>query len=248
MRMAAKKSKAHPDLEGLQEKIGYRFRDPDLLDLALTHRSRSHEAGRAGRDNEALEFLGDALIGFVIATRLFEKARGRAEAGVLSRRRASLISEPSLAALARSLGIGESLRLGKGEDSSGGRTKPSLLADAFEAVAAAILIDGGMEAARTFVLAHLPADAAAPRRRAGGDLDPKTRLQEILQAKGWPAPEYRVTGTAGPAHQRSFTVEVIAGGRSVGSGTSRSIKSAGVEAARAALRRVRSILARKEGT
>jgi ribonuclease-3 len=223
------------DLDQLQDRLGYRFRQPDLLDLALTHRSHGHESGRPHRNNEILEFLGDAILGFVIADALRREAP-LAEVGHLTRRRAYLVSEVALAPRADRLGLGAALRLGKGEDSSGGREKPSLLADAFEAVVAAIYLDGGMGEARDFILRQFPGGReTSPSSEMG---DPKTRLQELLQARGEGLPEYRLTSQSGPDHDRSFTVELVIGGRSVATGEGRTKKAAGAEAARIALARL----------
>ena len=237
-------AKVAPDLEALQTRLGVRFEDAGLLDLALSHRSHGHETGRPRRNNEALEFLGDAILGFVVAGRLIEKAGSRHPVGALARHRASLVSEPSLAERARALGIGECLRLGKGEEATGGRDKDSLLADAFEAVVAAIHLDRGIEAAAAFVLDRFEGRFAVGR--AGSVDDPKTKLQEALQAKGRPVPEYRVVEETGPDHDRRFKVEVVIGGRAAAAGEGRSKKSASAEAARRALKGLRSILARKE--
>jgi ribonuclease-3 len=232
-------------LEALQRRLGYRFRDEGILDLALTHRSASFESGAPGRHNEALEFLGDAVLGFVAASALYERAGDRALVGALARRRAAVVSEAALAAQARALDLGSALRLGKGEAGTGGRDKPSLLADAFEAVVAAIYLDGGLAAARAFILDRLGPELAAEGRRPAEDVDPKTRLQEILQARGVAAPEYRVVEAAGPDHSRRFTVEVVVEGRGVACGEGASKKAAGTEAARAALRKIRSIVRRR---
>jgi ribonuclease-3 len=232
------------DLEPLQEKIGHRFRDLSLLDLALTHRSSANEAGRPGRDNEAMEFLGDAILGFVAAESLFgTRAKGDV-VGSLSRRRAAMVSEPALARLSRALGVGEVLRLGRGETSSGGREKASILADAFEAIVAAIFLDGGLEAARAFVRAQIGEELAATRETDA--IDPKTRLQEILQAEGMPPPEYRVVESSGPDHARAFVVEVVIGGRAVARSEGRSKKAAGTEAARRALEELEVLPRRKD--
>jgi ribonuclease-3 len=241
--MGPKKAKTFPDLEALQERIGRRFGDPALLDLALTHRSHGHESGRGRRNNEALEFLGDAVLGFLVAERLWEASGGRVEVGALARQRASLVSEVSLAPRACALGLGEVLRLGKGEEATGGREKDSLLADAFEAVVAAIYLDGGLEAARAFILEQFE-QGLRPGRKKPLD-DPKTRLQEALQARGRPLPEYRVTAASGPDHKRSFTVDVVIGGRSVARGEGRSKKVASIEAARKALEKLPAILKRR---
>jgi len=227
----------------VEKRIGYAFRDARLLDLALTHRSHGHESGRRSRNNETLEFLGDAVLGFIVAERLFQEAAARTEVGSLSRQRAALVSEASLAPRARALALGEALRLGKGEESTGGREKDSLLADVFEAVVAAVYIDGGMDAARSFVLSQFPQGFKTERKASIGD--PKTLLQEKLQARGRPLPEYRVVSSAGPDHDRSFSVEVLVGGRAVARGEGRSKKAASMEAARKALAKLKSILGRK---
>lgn len=182
----------------LAVKLGREFRDPALLARALTHRSLS------GNNNERLEFLGDALIGFFIADALYAQ-RPRAEEGDLSRWRSSVVRERSLAAIARRLGLGDHLRLGEGELKSGGWRRDSVLADAVEAVVAAVYLDGGFEAAqhtcRTLFapdLADLP-DAETLK-------DPKTRLQEWLQGRSRPLPVYEVLEESGPAHRRYFLV------------------------------------------
>ncbi len=234
------------DLEGLSESLGYRFRDPALLDLALTHRSYAHEAGDSGVDNEVLEFLGDAILGFVVASHLYEESAGRAEVGDLSRRRADAVSEASLWPLARALNLGNFLRLGKGEEAGGGREKASLLADAFEAVTAAIYLDGGLDAARAFVLRRL--GEAEGLKHPAAAADPKTRLQEVLQSRGIPAPKYQVVEAKGPDHRRSFTVEVIVDGAPAGRGEGLSKKTASTAAAREALKRLAAILRSKRGS
>jgi ribonuclease-3 len=182
----------------LAVKLGREFRDPALLARALTHRSFS------GANNERLEFLGDALIGFFIADALYEQ-RPRAEEGDLSRWRSSVVRERSLAAIARRLGLGDHLRLGEGELKSGGWRRDSVLADAVEAVVAAVYLDGGFEAAQQTCrmlfapdLADLP-DAETLK-------DPKTRLQEWLQGRSRPLPVYEVLEESGPAHRRYFLV------------------------------------------
>lgn len=182
----------------LATKLGHEFRDPVLLVRALTHRSFS------GANNERLEFLGDALIGLFIADALYA-GRPRAEEGDLSRWRSSLVRERSLAAIARRLGLGNYLRLGEGELKSGGWRRDSVLADAVEALIAAVYLDGGFDAAqqtsRTLFaqdLADLP-DAETLK-------DPKTRLQEWLQGRSRPLPVYEVLEESGPAHRRYFLV------------------------------------------
>ena len=177
-------------------KLGYHFTDEALLQLALTHRS----AGRP--NNERLEFLGDALVNMVVAEMLFD-ARERASEGELSRLRAQLVSEPALAARARELQLGELLKLGSGELKSGGFRRDSILADAFEAVVAAIYRDGGFAACRDWLRAIFaePLAAVGPPQK-----DPKTRLQEWLQARGLPLPRYELLAERGDEHSRIFDV------------------------------------------
>ncbi len=203
----------HPVLE---RRIGHRFRDPALLTQALTHRSFGSP------HNERLEFLGDGVIGCVIAEELYARFPEIAE-GELSRLRASLVREAALATVARSLGLSGFLRLGEGELASGGADRPSILADALEAVYGAVFMDGGYEAVRASVRRTFgeALEALDPRQPAKDD---KTRLQELLQARRQKLPEYRVVSTAGAAHKQIFEVECIAAGlalRATGSGSSR---------------------------
>lgn len=177
-------------------KLGYRFADRALLDLALTHRS----AGRP--NNERLEFLGDALVNLVVAAMLID-ARPDATEGELSRQRAQLVSEPALAARARELHLGGALHLGQGELRSGGFRRDSILSDAFEALVAAIYCDGGFAACRDW----LHGIFAAPLAAVGStQKDPKTRLQEWLQGHGWPLPRYELVAERGEEHARVFEV------------------------------------------
>lgn len=180
-------------------KLGYRFADEALLHLALTHRS----AGRP--NNERLEFLGDALVNLVVAEMLFD-ARPRASEGELSRLRAQLVSEPALAERARELQLGDALKLGSGELKSGGFRRDSILADAFEALVAAIHRDGGFHACRDWLRGVFaePLAAAGPPQK-----DPKTRLQEWLQARGLPLPHYELLAERGEEHARQFDVACV---------------------------------------
>lgn len=203
-------------LKRLEERIGHTFTDPALLELALRHRS----AG--GRHNERLEFLGDGLLNFVIADELYAR-RPKASEGELSRYRASLVREDSLAELAAELDLGDYLILGSGELKSGGYRRGSTLADAFEAMIGAVYLDAGFEPARALILRlyrdrleHLPAQA--------GQKDPKTRLQEWLQGRQRPLPEYEVIDTLGQAHAQTFVVQCRVDGLdqpTTGRGTSR---------------------------
>lgn len=196
-------------------KLGYRFADEALLNLALTHRS----AGRP--NNERLEFLGDALVNLVIAEMLFD-TRPRANEGELSRLRAQLVSEPALAARARELQLGDALKLGPGELKSGGFRRDSILADAFEALVAAIYRDGGFHACHDWVRQVFAEAvvAAGPAQK-----DPKTRLQEWLQARGLPLPHYELLAEHGEEHARQFDVACVVeqplAARFEGSGASR---------------------------
>lgn len=203
-------------LKRLEERLGHAFKDPSLLELALRHRS----AG--GQHNERLEFLGDGLLNFVIADELYAR-RPKASEGELSRYRASLVREDTLAELAAELELGDYLILGSGELKSGGYRRSSTLADAFEAVIGAVYLDSGFEPARALILRlyhdrleHLPAHA--------GQKDPKTRLQEWLQGRQLALPEYHVVDTLGQAHAQTFVVECRVEGLespTVGRGTSR---------------------------
>ena len=208
-------------------KLGYHFTDETLLELALTHRS----AGRP--NNERLEFLGDALVNLVVAEMLFE-SRPRANEGELSRLRAQLVSEPALAERARELQLGDALKLGSGELKSGGFRRDSILADAFEALVAAIHRDGGFDACRGWlrtVFAQPLAEVGPPQK------DPKTRLQEWLQGRGLPLPHYELLAEHGEEHARQFdvacTIEQPRAARFEGNGGSR--RAAEQQAAEAAL-------------
>ncbi|HMM44755.1 MAG TPA: ribonuclease III [Candidatus Macondimonas sp.] len=187
-----------PQLDQLSDRLGYRFRNPELLDAALTHRS----VGR--RNNERLEFLGDALLNFVIGRALYDRCPQASE-GVLSRLRASLVKGDTLAAIARDLDLGRSLRLGAGARKTGGHRSKSILADALEAVLGAVCLDGGTDAG-TAVVQHLFADRLANLPAEGELKDPKTRLQEYLQAQAASLPIYQLEAVTGPEHGQRFEV------------------------------------------
>lgn len=215
------------DLEGFCLRIGYRFTDIELLRRALTHRSygASH--------NERLEFLGDSVVNCVVALELFEKFPRLTE-GELSRLRANIVNQQALANAAQRLEFGEQLRLGEGELKSGGARRPSMLADSVEAVVGAVFLDGGFESARA-VMRTLLGEVLDTIDPATSGKDPKTLLQEYLQARKRALPQYAVVATRGEAHEQQFEVEcVIAelGIRSLGEGASR--RSAEQEAARQA--------------
>jgi len=222
----------------LESRIGHRFVDRTLLEHALTHRSRAHEDVTGGvADNESLEFLGDAVVGLVIAEALYREYPDLDE-GAKSKIRASLVSAGRLARLGETLGLGEHLLLGRGEEKTGGRRKTALLADACEAIVAAIYLDAGLPAAGEFVRRELwePFEASGGgAAAAAGAFDYKSALQERLQAKGLGLPEYRVAAERGPEHDKVFEVEVRVNGDVAATATGRSKKDAEQQAAQRAL-------------
>jgi len=221
----------------LEERLGYRFSTLALLDRALTHASLANEAAALHRgDNEALEFLGDAVLGMIVTDLLHRRDPDGAE-GAKSRRRARLVSEPSLARRAAELGLPELLLLGKGEEKTGGRAKAALWANAYEALVAALYLDGGFEAAHRFVRADLAGDIEASDEELE---DPKSRLQELLQGQGRPVPRYGVVEEEGPSHRRRFRVECRLDDGTVTSGEGYSKKAAQQQAARMALLRLKT--------
>ena len=226
------------EFDALELKLGYRFRDQGLLEHALTHRSRVHEDASGGVvDNESLEFLGDAVLGFVVSDRLFREFPEYDE-GQKSKAKAQLVSAPTLASLARTLELGSNLLLGRGEEKTGGRKKPSLLADAFEAIVAAIYLDGGIDAADAFIERQLSADfeeVRAGKRTTGGGADHKSALQEWLHAQDDRLPEYHLVSEQGPDHRKVFEVEVRLAGEAAGRAEGRSKKEAEQQAAERAL-------------
>lgn len=217
----------------MMEKIGYTFREAQLLETALTHSSYANEGNRNLKSNERLEFLGDSVLGFVTAGYLFSHKGG--EEGELTRLRASLVCEKALSAYARKLGLGEYLLLGKGEQRGGGAERPSILADAFEAVIAALYLDGGLSAAEAFILPFLKEELASQQRRPQFR-DYKTALQEIIQQNPEEHLEYELKGESGPDHNKRFTVEVHLNSNVIGTGHGRSKKEAEQQAAREALK------------
>ncbi len=224
------------DLAALEARIGHRFADAGLLARALTHRSFANEQGGGetpGSHNERLEFLGDAVLDLAVTHLLLERLPEAAE-GELSRLRAAVVSERALAALARRLDLGRHLRLGRGEERTGGRDKPSILADAFEALVGAVYLDAGWPAAFALVRAHLqgPIDLAA---RGEAEPDYKTRLQELVQQRFRIAPRYSLLSAEGPDHARTFEVELALGDTVVGRGRGASKKEAEQRAAAEAL-------------
>lgn len=228
------------EFDGLQRAIDYRFRDRGLLEHAMTHTSRANEDVSGGAvDNESLEFLGDALLGFVVADMLFREFPTSNE-GQKSKLKAMLVSTATLARQAERLALGEHLLLGRGEEKTGGRRKQALLADGYEALIAAIYLDGGIEHARAFIQREF-APLLAEARDGGlpaGQRDFKSALQEFLQAADRPLPDYRLTGSMGPDHRKQFQVAVFVGEESLAEAIGPSKKEAEQEAARLALARL----------
>jgi len=229
------------ELEPLERAIGYRFKDRGMLEHALTHRSRVHEDASGGVfDNESMEFLGDSVLGFVIADMLFREFPQHNE-GQKSKLKASLVSSVSLAKLAERLGLGQFLILGRGEEKTGGRRKHAIIADCYEALIAAVYLDGGVEPVRAFIereFAELIGEARRSGAAASFTEDWKSALQEWLQSRGRGLPSYRLAGEVGPDHRKSFVVEVLVGGEPVASAEGRSKKEAAQSAARAALEKL----------
>lgn len=222
--------------ELVQERLGYRFRDPALLEMALTHRSWANER-ELGVHYERAEFLGDAVIGLAVAHWLYERDPSATE-GDLSKLKSQIVSEPVLASWAESLALGEALLLGVGEARSGGANKPSLLADVVEAVLGAVYLDGGLEAVDGIMdpwLASDPVSGLGDRHRA----DAKTELQELAQAGGLQLPTYRHVSEEGPDHQKRFFVQCWLGDRCLGEGSGATKKQAEQRAAGEALTALR---------
>ena len=221
------------DLNALQTRLQYQFQDAGLLRLALTHPSVAHEKGGVAQHNQRLEFLGDAVLGLVLRRELYDKFPEVSE-GPLTKARAQMINRRTLAEQARGIGLHDHLILSRGEEANSGRSRASALADAFEALVAAIFLDGGLEAARAFLLRSY--------HEAFGELtsiptldNPKGELQEILQAASPLPPEYDVLRVSGPEHDREFECVVRHGGAELGRGWGKSKKDAETQAALAAL-------------
>lgn len=237
--------------EALEEKFGYSFRNRELLIRALTHRSwlseRSSPMPESG-DNEQLEYLGDAILGFVVSEALVLKFPSARE-GQLSQWKAHLVSSAYLHQRARALGLGEFLRLGKGEERNGGRERKTLLANAFEAVIAAMHIDGGIDVARKFIQDHVLRGMDRPQDvESIGLLNHKSILQELTQALGFPIPRYFTVATSGPEHAKVFTVEARAGDRLISRATGTSKKAASQQAAERLIEQLKAIEAEKAAT
>ena len=223
------------DLRKLQEKIGYVFQNQELPERAVTHSSYAFETGEKNHHlqcNERLEFLGDAVLELIAGHFLYCRYPMLSE-GELTRMRSVLVCEPTLASFAEKLELGRFLRFGKGEAANGGAKKPAILADAFEAILAAIYLDAGLDAASSFVTPFLE-DAVV--KTAGGEADSKTLLQVFLQKDGSIRPIYKVVDESGPDHAKLFTVEVYLDSNRIGKGRGTSKRQAEQEAAADALR------------
>jgi ribonuclease-3 len=219
-------------IKDLEIAIGYRFRNITLLQNALAHSSYANERWHDSlKSNERLEFLGDSILGMVVAEHLYRNYPDRPE-GELTRMRADMVCENALAAIAGRIGLGEHLLLGHGEEQTGGRTRNSILADAVESVIAACFLDGGMEAARGFIDRFVLTDVPVRKLR---NADYKTALQELVQQKKNQQLTYKLTGESGPDHDKHFEVAVLLNGSTVGTGTGSSKKRAEQDAARAAM-------------
>ena len=219
-------------IKDLEEVIGYRFDNISLLQNALTHSSYANERWHNGlMSNERLEFLGDSVLGMLVAEYLYRSFPDRLE-GELTRMRADMVCENALAEIARQIGLGQHLLLGKGEESNGGRSRGSILADAVESVIAACYLDGGMDAAREFVERFVLTRVPAAKMK---NVDYKTALQELVQQKRDQVLQYTLVGETGPDHDKQFRVELTLNGTPVGVGIGTSKKRAEQDAARAAL-------------
>jgi len=211
--------------------LNYTFRDKKLLERALTHSSYANERGMGRKAcNERLEFLGDSILGYITAEYLCFKYTEKPE-GELTKLRSELVCEASLAAASKRLSLGKALKLGKGEENTGGRQRNSILADAFEATLAAIYLDSGIGAAKAFVYENILDN----ENHSIPVSDHKTALQELIQRDGTPSPEYKIISEEGPDHAKMFTAEVFSKGSSLGVGNGRTKKEAEQMAAKAAI-------------
>ena len=217
----------------LEEKLGYHFKDQEYLKTALTHSSYANECRASGGSNERLEFLGDSILGLVVADHLFINYPNLPE-GDLTKKRAALVCEKACCGFSQQLGVGKYLLLSRGEQNSGGRTRSSILADAFEAITAAIYLDGGMEESRKFVLRFVLPLLKSSRPKVFKDY--KTALQEIVQKNPEEVLEYVLTGESGPDHDKHFSIEVRLDNNVIGKGGGRSKKEAEQQAAHEALK------------
>ena len=217
------------DMKELEKTLGYRFQNPSLLETALTHTSYANEARRGTKHNERLEFLGDSVLSIVVADYLF--THNDLPEGELTRMRASLVCENALFGFAQKIRLGDYLRLGHGEELGGGRRRPSVVSDAFEAVIAALYLDGGIEQARRFILPFITQALTCKNTEE----DYKTKLQEIIQQNPEERLSYMVTDESGPDHDKHFVVQVHLNSNCIGTGEGHSKKQAEQMAAKEAL-------------
>lgn len=220
-------------MEALESALGYTFRDPQLLTMAMTHGSVGYEAQRTQADNQRLEFLGDAVLQLTVSELLYQRLP-QADEGTLTKLRAQVVSAKALAAMAKRLNLGRFLIMGRGEESNGGRQRESSLADAMEAVTGALYLDGGLIAVQPFIKRLFQPELEALLLNPN-DQNPKGQLQELIQAVGPTPPHYRILQESGPDHDKFFQANVLWMGGVLGTGTGRSKKEAEVAAARAAL-------------
>lgn len=226
-----KKNDNHNQLSLLEERIGYTFKNKDYLKIAITHSSYANEGRKHLQNNERQEFLGDAVLSIVVSDYLFK--RFHMAEGDLTRLRATIVCEKSLCGFSREIGIGSHLLLGKGEEQTGGADRPSILADAFEALLAAIYLDSGIESAEKFVIPFVERMLEDGGERDSQDY--KTQLQEIVQQNPQEILSYVLTGESGPDHDKRFQVEVRLNSNAIGRGEGRSKKAAEQMAAKEAL-------------
>ena len=221
-------------MKTLEEKLGYSFKNPKLLEHALTHSSCANESRGQLQSNERLEFLGDSILGMVVADHMYRNHPDLPE-GELTRTRASLVCEEGLVEVAHALELGTYLHLGKGESAAGGQNRPSIQADAVEAVLAAVYLDGGIGSARKIIQRYVIS------KEVQGDVvarDYKTALQELVQRESGQVLKYRMVGENGPDHDKSFSVEVDLNGAAIGTGSGHSKKEAEQMAAKAAMEKL----------
>ncbi|HPO46034.1 MAG TPA: ribonuclease III [Spirochaetota bacterium] len=228
-----KKKNRLRQINKLQSILKIKFRNKSLLNRALTHRSHLNEAGPGARDNERLEYLGDSVLALVVNEYLFKRFEKYPE-GDLAKIKSAVVSEATLFKVARELNLGSFLLMGKGEELSGGRTRPSILANSLEAVIGALYLDSGLKDCKKLVLSLLKSDIERIDSMESYR-DPKTTLQEYVQKKYRERPLYEIIAESGPDHQKQFTVRLVVAGKSVAEGTGASKRGAEMEAARKAL-------------
>lgn len=225
-----------PLLGELSKVLAYDFKDKDLIKTAITHTSFANEARGRVDHNELLEFLGDSVLSLSVSEFIY-KTYPKLPEGSMTKLRAGVVSEFTLAKIAKSMGLGKYLRLGKGEQINGGRHRDSILADAFEAIIAAIYLDGGLEPAKEFVIRQL-ADSIKNLSKSDGSWDSKTLLQELLQVSNKADIRYEIIAEDGPDHNKSFTAQISNNGKIIGTGQGKSKKEAEQMAAYNALKKI----------